>query len=124
MPDDLTPTIETNPETGRTITVYELQGTELIQELVSNNYINLGDKLKMTYKPRGGDEHTFEAEVVNGGKLKIVNKTFTSCSYAAVYCYRKIGSSRETENGLRKWKLPNGKSLEAARGELLNKSEV
>ena len=119
LPDELTPTIETNPETGSTITVYELQGRDLILEMIKKEYVEPGDKLRMSYKPRGGEKHNFEAEVLEDGHLKVDDEKFSSSSYAAVYCYKNVGSERETENGLRKWKTPSGKKLKDVRKEIL-----
>lgn len=120
LPDELTPTIETNPKTGRTITVYELQGRDLIVEMIKEDYVEPGDKLTMTYKPRGGEKYDFEATVLEDGYLEVDGEKFSSSSYAAVHCYQKVGSHRETENGLKKWKTPSGKKLEDIREEILS----
>lgn len=119
LPDELTPTLKTDPETDTTISTYELQGRDLMLQMIKEDYVAPGDHLHMTYKPRGGQKHEFQAEVLENGNLLVDEEEFSSSSMAAVHCIQKTGSDRETENGLRKWETKEGQTLAEVRKEIL-----
>ena len=57
--------------------------------------------------------------MLENGNLRVDENEFSSSSMAAVHCIQKTGSDRETENGLRKWKISDGQTLEEVREEIL-----
>lgn len=89
-------------------------------DLIAANFLSVNEKLFMTYKPRNGNQKTYEATILNDGNLEVLGQVFSSPSYAAVAGIQDAGSNRETVNGWTSWKVRNGKSLADLREQLLN----
>ena len=74
----------------------------------------------MPYKPRNGDQKSYEAIVMDNGSLQVLGRSFSSPSYAALFGIQDAGSSRSTVNGWIAWKLENRSSLADIRDSLLS----
>ena len=77
----------------------------------------------MTYKPRGGKQQTFTANLEADGSLSVLDENFPSPSYAAIYCIQTAGSERTTVNGWTSWKTQGVNFLSQIRSEYLEKKE-
>lgn len=118
FPCELTPSISSTPSSGVTISSNKIRSTTLINELITKNKLTIGEELILSYKPKGkGKPHIFKGKITQSYNIEIDGNEY-SPSAGAMYCYGKVGSSRLTENGLRKWKTKKGKSLLELREEL------
>lgn len=108
---------ETQPQSG--IKTYDVN----ISDLIEDGLLSPGTELTMTYKPRGGRQQNFTAKLEDDGSLNVLDETFPSPSYAAIYCIQKAGSERTTVNGWTSWKTQDGNFLAQLRSEYLEKKE-
>jgi hypothetical protein len=90
-----------------------------VKNLLEAELMHAGQILTMSYKPEGGTRKNYSAIVNSDGTLVVMNKTFTSPSYAALYCIQSAGSPRKTTNGWTSWKDPNGNLLSKLREKYL-----
>lgn len=122
IPEEYRPVFDTTdrelqPQSG--IKSYDVSITDLMEE----SFLTAGAELTMNYKPRGGKQQTFTAKLEPDGSLTVLDESFPSPSYAAIYCIQKAGSNRTTENGWLRWKTQNGKLLAELRSDYLRKKE-
>ena len=113
IPEEYRPVLDT---TGRTyVTLIDLLNAGLLAE---------GEELSMSYKPRGGKGRGYKAILGEDGSLTVQDVSFTSPSYAALYCIQDAGSERTTVNGWTSWKTKGGKFLSQIRTEYLEAKEA
>ena len=90
-----------------------------LSDLLGRGLLCVGEKLTMSWKPKGGDKRVFEGLVRDGGEIEVSGKLFTSPSYAALYALQSAGSSRTTQNGWVAWKTQDGVFLSSLRDQYL-----
>lgn len=122
IPEEYRPVLDTSkrdmePRSG--ITVYDVSITDLLE----SGLLNVGDTLLMNYKPRGGTPKTYRATIEEDGSLMLLDKKFSSSSYAALYGIQDAGSERTTVNGWTSWKTKKGKYLADLRSEYMEMKE-
>ena len=121
LPEEYEPTVDTTGETGRDEEVrsYDVSVMDLIEE----GYLEAGQTLYLSYKPRGGERHDYEGKLEEDGSITVDGETFSSPSYSSLYCIQDAGSDRTTDNGWRSWENEEGKTLEELREEYLKKHQ-
>jgi hypothetical protein len=82
-----------------------------ITDLVEAGLLSIGEKLFMSYKPQNGKKQDYETSIQEDGSLIVLGETFSSPSYAALFCIKSAGSTRTTTNGWGNWKNTKGQSL-------------
>jgi hypothetical protein len=120
IPDDARPvlsTIESKKQSKNTIAQYDVSVLDLIQFGI----MRVGEKLIMTYGPRNGKKKTHEGIVGEDGSITVLDKTFSSPSYAAVFVIQSAGSKRKTVNGWLTWRNAKGIILFDLRNEFIKK---
>lgn len=122
IPEEYRPVFDTTdredqPQSG--IATYDVSITDLIEE----GFLSSGTELTMSYRPRGGQQQIFIANIEADGSLSVLEENFPSPSYAAIYCIQKAGSERTTVNGWTSWKTRDGRFLSQLRSEYLLKKE-
>ena len=85
--------------------------------------IAVASRLNMSYKPRGGEQQTYEAIIRQDGWLEVEGTTFSRPSYAALHGITLARSTRTTVNGWTSWKDANGVLLKDIRGQYLQISQ-
>ncbi len=117
IPEEFRPVLDTAPDetTTQQIARYDVS----ISDLIDAESLAVGQRLLMPYKPRNGEQKTYEAFVMEDGSLQVLGRSFSSPSYAAVFGIQDAGSSRSTVNGWTAWRLENGSTLADIRDELL-----
>jgi hypothetical protein len=118
IPDDARPilsTIETSKESKAAIAQYDVS----ILDLIQMGLIKAGDKLTMTYGPRGGKKNSYEGTVGKDGSITVLGKTFSSPSYAGIFVIQSAGSKRKTKNGWTSWRDSKGALLSDLRNDFL-----
>lgn len=123
FPEEFKPVIDTEeegqPATANTeIARYDV---ELI-DLLNAELLQPQERLTMTYKPRNGEQKTYEAIVLPDGSLEVLGQNYSSPSYAALAGIHNAGSDRQTVNGWTSWKSLQGRTLAELREQLLNTS--
>jgi hypothetical protein len=120
LPEEFKPVLDTEEEVedqaNESINRYDVE----INDLINAGILNVGDKLIMPYKPRNGQAKVYEAIINDDGTLNLLNQTFTSPSYAALYGIKDSGSTRESVNGWTAWKTKDGRIIAELREEYLN----
>ena len=121
FPEEFKPVLDTEeesepPKANTEITRYDVE----IIDLINARLLVPDDKLIMSYKPRNGDQQTYEALILTDGTLEVLGQTFSSPSYAALAGIHNSGSDRQTVNGWTSWKTSSGRTLADLREELLN----
>jgi tetratricopeptide (TPR) repeat protein len=94
-----------------------------LADLVHAGLLRAGDKLFMTWGPRGGEKRVFEGTIAASGEIELLGKRFTSPSNAAVYALQSAGSDRPTANGWAEWTTGDGEPLSKLRERLLTSPE-
>jgi hypothetical protein len=110
FPEDSRPVFDTKMDESETpdkITQYDVS----VLDLVNEKLLAIGEKLFISYKPASGKKQDFEAIIQENGSIMVLDQTFTSPSYAALFCINKAGSPRKTTNGWTGWKNESGKTL-------------
>jgi hypothetical protein len=122
FPEEYRPTFETKLdeenviENGKeTVTQYDVR----IADLITAQLIAVGEKLHMTYKPQNGQKRDYDAVVLGDGSFCVLDKTFSSPSYAALYCIQDAGKKRKTVNGWTTWRNDKGKLISELRDQYL-----
>jgi len=118
IPEEFRPILDTTPDEptrNSEIARYAVS----VSDLVDAELLSIGQRLLMPYKPRNGEQKIYEALVMDDGALQVLGRSFSSPSYAAIFCIRDAGSSRSTVNGWTAWKLENGATLSNLRDKLL-----
>ncbi|TWU42932.1 hypothetical protein Q31b_19650 [Novipirellula aureliae] len=118
IPEEFRPVFYASPdEPERTARVARYDVS--VSDLIESNLISVGQRLVMKYKPRNGDQKSYEAIVLEDGSLEVLGRTFSAPSYAALFCIQDAGSPRSTVNGWTAWRLDNGSTLADIRERLL-----
>jgi hypothetical protein len=124
FPEEFKPELDTEEEneeknTNREINRYDVE----IMDLITNDFLKVGDKLHMLYKPRHGQLKRYEATILPDGSLAALNQVFGSPSYAALAGINDAGSTRQTVNGWTSWKTTDGKLISELREQYLLQEE-
>jgi hypothetical protein len=122
IPDEARPilsTIENEKESKTANAQFDVSVLDLIQ----TNLIRVGERLKMVYGPRNGEKKTYEGIIGEDGSITVLNKTFSSPSYAGVFVIQNAGSKRKTVNGWTSWRNAKGKFLSELRDEYLKQGK-
>lgn len=90
-----------------------------IEDLIETELLKVGQKLHMPYKPRNGEQKNYIGTVCQDGCIQVMEKQFTSPSYAAVYGIQDAGSKRKTVNGWTAWRTDDGEFLSVLRQKYL-----
>lgn len=119
IPEQFSPQLDTsNPiEESSSIARYDVS----IRDLIESNLLSAGDQLTMQYKPKGGQQSSYTATVRGDGSIELLDKVFTSPSYAAVEAIQQAGSNRKTENGWIRWRVADGRLLSDIREEYIER---
>lgn len=118
IPEEFRPVFDSVPDESTTnfqIARYDVS----ISDLIDANLLAVGQRLLMPYKPRNGDQKSYEAFVMDDGSLQVLGRSFSTPSYAAIFGIQDAGSSRSTVNGWTAWRLNNGSTLADLRDKLL-----
>jgi len=118
IPEEYRPDVDTREEAdspSRRVTQYDVT----IDHLLMVGLLEEGQECFMSYKPRNGERKEYTA-TIHDGSLRVLDKTFGSPSYAALYGIQDAGSKRRTVNGWTSWKNANGRTLAELRDEYLN----
>lgn len=109
LPDDFQPAVintsGNSPEASRS------QFDVSLSDLIEADLLTVNQSLSMSYKPRNGDQRSYEATVLETGELQVMGRRFSAPSYAALFGIQDAGSSRQTVNGWRVWKTASGEAL-------------
>lgn len=124
FPEEFRPELDTEEEqeeenSNRSLNKYEVE----ITDLISNEFLKVGDILYMFYKPRNGELKKYEATVMDDGSLSVLDQIFGSPSNAALAGINNAGSDRKTVNGWTSWKTSEGVLLSELREHFLRKVE-
>lgn len=106
-------------ETKREIKTYDVS----LVDLIDAGLVKIGQKLLMPYKPRNGEQKTYEATIKGDGQIEVLGQIFSSPSYAAQKCITNAGSSRQSINGWTSWKTETGETLADIRTVYLEQEE-
>lgn len=125
FPEEFKPELDTElenepPSANTEIVRYEVE----INDLIAAGLLKIGDVLNMAYKPRNGQQKSYQAKVLEDGSLEVLGQTFSSPSYAALAGIQNAGSDRKTVNGWTSWKTINNKTIAELRELLLNTTQV
>lgn len=122
IPEEYRPDFDTTekPETGTSgIARYDV----MLSDLINMNFLADGEQLFMSYKPRDGERKQYTATIQSNGSIRVLDKTFSSPSYAAIYGIQDAGSNRRTVNGWTSWKNSEEKTLADLREEYLKSQQ-
>ncbi len=128
FPEEFRPDIDTedleDDEKNRTISSYDVS----IKDLIDEGLITPGAIIEMSYSPKIGNQKApkeskklYKGTIEADGSIVVLNKKFSSPSYAALYCINDAGSPRKTVNGWTSWKTANGFTLFQIRAEYLKR---
>lgn len=125
FPEEQKPTLDTeksnvNQGIGNTIAQYDVD----LVDLLNAGSITPGEKFTMSYKPKNGQMHKYEATVLEDGSLEVFGQQFSSPSYAALAGIQDAGSDRKTVNGWISWRNIEGKTLADLRELYLNSEPI
>jgi hypothetical protein len=90
-----------------------------VADLVDSDFLTAGQRLRMPYKPRNGDQRNYMGTICEDGSIELLGKRFSSPSYAAVYGIQDAGSDRKTVNGWTAWRTEDGELLSVIRERYL-----
>jgi hypothetical protein len=90
-----------------------------VADLIDAEFVTAGQRIRMPYKPRNGDQRNYEATICDDGSIELLGKRFSSPSYAAVFGIQEAGSDRKTVNGWTAWRTEDGELLSAIRERFL-----
>jgi hypothetical protein len=118
IPEEFRPALDTEESTAddSPMARYDVS----LSDLIRADFLHVGDKLCMAWKPRNGDKRVFEGTINEDGEIDVLGKSFASPSYAAVYAMQSAGSNRTTENGWLRWKTSDGTLLSGVRDQYLH----
>lgn len=122
IPEEYRPDFDTT-EQRETVKSGIAQHDVTLRDLVTANLLYEGQELSMSYKPRDGARREYTATVQANGSLQVLDKTFSSPSYAALYGIQDAGSNRRTVNGWTSWKISEERTLADLREKYLRSQE-
>lgn len=122
IPEEYRPVLDTSdrnskPKSG--ITTYDVS----ISDLIESGLIKDNEQVTMAYKPRGGNRKTYKGQIDQDGSITVLEKKFSSPSYAAIFCIQDAGNDRTTVNGWTSWKVEGGEFLSDLRANYLENKE-
>ncbi len=94
-----------------------------VTDLLDAKILHAGERLRMPYKPRNGDQRHYEGTVCEDGSIELLGQRFPSPSYAAVYGIQDAGSNRKSVNGWTAWRTDDGDLLSTIRERFLAQPE-
>ena len=118
IPDEFTPNVDTAAPDGEDKTKYTIYDATLA-DLIGAGLMNAGQELVMRYKPRGGEQRTYNASLGEDGSIDFMGQTYSSPSYAALRGINDAGSDRKTVNGWTSWLVADGRTLSDIRSQFL-----
>lgn len=110
FPDEISPSLSTQTEKGKSLLSVKTRGSQPFQELLDAQLISIDQVLHFKYGPKGEKKTQFEG-IVKAKGIEVDGKVF-SPSYAAVHCIQKTGSLRKTANGWTIWRTHENKLLD------------
>jgi len=121
FPEEFKPVLDTEEESqpqkaNTEITRYDVE----VIDLISAGILQPLEKTFMPYKPRNGEQKSYEGTVLSDGSIEMLGQVFSSPSYAALAGIQDAGSDRQTVNGWTSWKTNSGRTLAELREQLLN----
>ncbi|MDD4777505.1 MAG: hypothetical protein PHV53_04355 [Fermentimonas sp.] len=121
FPEEQRPTLDTekaneNQSPGYSIAQYDVD----LNDLINGGLLTIGEKLYMSYKPKNGQLHNYEAFVLEDGSLEVLGQHYSSPSYAALAGIQDAGSDRKTVNGWTSWRNSDNRTLADLRDQFLN----
>ena len=122
IPEEYRPALDTSDNTKKSksgIQTFDV----LLSDLVTSGFVNVGDIIVHSYKPRGGKKQTFKGSILEDGSISVLDQSYTSPSYAALACIQAAGSERTTVNGWTSWRTHDGKLLSQVRADFLTQKE-
>lgn len=124
LPEEFKPDLDTEEEessetTNNSITTYDVEVSDLLQAgLIKEN-----EKIVMNYKPRNGQQKKYVGTILKDGSIDLLDKTFSSLSYAAWSAIQDAGSSRKTVNGWTAWRTEYGQTLAEIRDKYMSENK-
>lgn len=124
LPEEFKPDLDTEEEessetTNNSITTYDVEVSDLLQAgLIKEN-----EKIVMNYKPRNGQQKKYIGTILKDGSIDLLDKTFSSLSYAAWSAIQDAGSSRKTVNGWTAWRTEYGQTLAEIRDKYMSENK-
>lgn len=118
IPEEFRPVYNASPDSEQStnsVARYDVS----VSDLIEAELLSVGQRLKMPYKPRNGEQAIYEAVVCDDGSLEVMGRTFSAPSYAALFGIQDAGSSRSTVNGWTAWRLDDGSTLADTREAFL-----
>ena len=91
-----------------------------ISDLIDAGLVTIGQRLLMPYKPRNGEQRTYEGVICDDGSIEVLGKRFPTPSYAALFGIQDAGSTRKTVNGWTAWRTDDGELLSVWRDRFLD----
>jgi hypothetical protein len=121
VPEEYRPVLDTQDDsTSRSgLTRYEVG----LADLIAAGLLTPGENLYLTYGPKNVKRKTYQSVVQEDGSISLLNNTFGSPSYAALYAIQDAGSVRKTINGWVSWKTVNGETLADLREAYLDRQK-
>ncbi len=119
IPEEYQPTLETSAQPGRAKKEMPFNSEVSMADLIAADLLSIGEKLQLSYKPKGGERRQYEATMLPNGSMSVLGQTFAAPSYAALLCINDAGSDRHTVNGWTSWRTSAGASLAELRTNLL-----
>jgi hypothetical protein len=125
LPEEFKPDLDTEQEetsetTTGSITTYDVG----LSDLLKAGLITENQKILMNYKPRNGQQKKYIGTILKDGSIDLLNKTFSSLSYAAWSAIQDAGSSRKTVNGWTAWKTESGLTMADIRDKYLSENKT
>lgn len=124
LPEEHRPLIDTegekgvdSPDNSERLKSYNVSVSDLIQD----GLLNPGDELRMSYKPRNGEQRNYTATIDQDGNFSLLGKSYPSPSYAAIVAIKDAGSDRPSVNGWISWRTSSGQLLSDLRKIFLEK---
>jgi hypothetical protein len=118
LPEEFRPELDTQ-EDPQLETAGQTRLVVTLSDLVAAEYLKSGDILTMSYKPRNGERKTYQATIQDDGALHVLDQSFDTPSYAAIFAMEHAGTTRRTVNGWIVWKTAIGELLDGVRERYL-----
>lgn len=116
VPEEYRPDLDTGDSEGETRMA---RHDTTVGDLIDAGLLTVGQVVRMTYKPRDGEQAVYEGKLLEGGSIEVLDEVFSSLSYAALYGMQKSGSRRPTVNGWTSWRTESGEQLDEVRERFL-----
>lgn len=121
FPEEFKPDIDTEIVDSGDISRAQINTYDVsILDLLNAKLLNPNDNLYMTYGPKNGEKKEYKAVILEDGSISVLDKTFSSPSYSALYCINNAGSPRKTVNGWTSWRTKDNVLLSNLREKYLS----